>query len=758
MKIKKRIILILIIIIIMFLLNNTVEAKSYYIKNMTIDATVLDNGDVDINQTFEYEFDGQYNGVYLTIPIKNKSEKAQINDDFYNPTEVEIKQITTEKNEETLRTFRKVNNANIGDRDVYIEEKKNNMYKLQIFSPSQNENKIFKVNYIMKNLCVNHNDYGELYYNFIGGEGDCLVENLEINIIFPNNTEELKAWGHGPDNGKTEILDKNTVNFRVSNVGKGKYVAARVMFDKTNIQNSTKLSNMDIYDLILEEEKNIAQINDKKINYTKNIALFSMVLIMYWLVLLIIYEIEKKIPSSNINEEELFEKYNPMLAGCIQGSRDILARDIIAVILNLIDKKCIELEIIGNTVGKDRYIYFIKKVPEKEIEMDEIEKFIYDWIFGSYKIDDIKHKGKKYKINDDILLDKDKTRNTIELNYALKKLSEDKNTGKKFKILNEKVQKTLNKQGANKIKVPIFLKIINTIIFIITVFLVINHIKTVGIVSLEDNSKILSTIYMIGIIALQILPITLIIIYIPIYIIITIRHKVSKLLQKVTGQKVVNTTVAIILIFVVIIIITLLLTKNNSINRYLLADEILLCISLIIMLTDNLMMKNEANRIEDFSRLNLLKKKIEYYSLINEKDVEQIYLWDKYLAYGVSFGIAGRIMKRISQIYLDDDLMKLIKDVEFTEFINSNYYIFYTNSSLDKRFLKSYIEKTTEIFNNTSGDGFDNDSGGGSFFGGGGSFSGGSGFSRRPAEVEAVLVLSNKKKKDFLQSFFIYIN
>ena len=45
--------------------------------------------------------------VFVNMP------NYKINDDFYNPTEVEIKQIITEKNEETLRTFRKVNNANI---------------------------------------------------------------------------------------------------------------------------------------------------------------------------------------------------------------------------------------------------------------------------------------------------------------------------------------------------------------------------------------------------------------------------------------------------------------------------------------------------------------------------------------------------------------------------------------------------------------------------------------------------------------------
>ena len=69
----------------------------------------------------------------------------------------------------------------------------------------------------------------------------------------------------------------------------------------------------------------------------------------------------------------MFEKYNPLIAGCIQGNREILSRDILAVILGLINKKIIKLEFLTNsTQTKDAYKYYIEKNPEKENEMDEI--------------------------------------------------------------------------------------------------------------------------------------------------------------------------------------------------------------------------------------------------------------------------------------------------------------------------------------------------------------------------------------------------
>ena len=60
--------------------------------------------------------------------------------------------------------------------------------------------KTFDLYYTIKNLCVKHNDVGELYYNFIGGKWECDINKLNIDIYLPNNQDELKIWGHGPLN------------------------------------------------------------------------------------------------------------------------------------------------------------------------------------------------------------------------------------------------------------------------------------------------------------------------------------------------------------------------------------------------------------------------------------------------------------------------------------------------------------------------------------------------------------------------------
>ena len=164
-KILKITISILIMLTAIFILQNKVEAKSYYIENMNIEATILRNGDVEIEQTLEYAFSGEYNGIYITIPTQYQNKEkviSKIEDDNYNVEEVKLQSVKLIKNGEEL-PYTKVYSAQNGATGVYTEEEKNNMYKLKVYSPSNSENKTFKVNYILKNLCVKHNDVGELY-------------------------------------------------------------------------------------------------------------------------------------------------------------------------------------------------------------------------------------------------------------------------------------------------------------------------------------------------------------------------------------------------------------------------------------------------------------------------------------------------------------------------------------------------------------------------------------------------------------------
>lgn len=673
---------------------NKVEADSYKISDMNIEAIINEDGSVSIVQDITYDFNGSYNGIYLNIPIKTTYleqkviSDSKINNSLYEGDSVtvnEIKVKNSSNNNEVI--FQEVQRARNGDRKVYTTYTSGDEEQIKIYYPVSNKKETFQISYKINNLCVNHEDIGELYYNFIGGEWECLIENLNIDIYLPNNENEILIWGHGPLNGESKILSNKHASFKVTNVNPGEYVAARIVFDKNNIAESKKYSGITAKEIILNEEKEIAGDKNHKKNLTLIAFLLSIVLIIYWIVLLLIYERDKRYVVSNINEEELFKKYNPLLAGCIEETRDILSRDIIAVILNLINKGNIKLEIRSKSEKTGFYRYIIKRVPEKENEMDKIEKFIYNWVLNS----------------DEVVLEN-----------RLKAIPKDKNANHMFKMLNNLTKTELKKIGANSIAVPPIIRALNVIILIGMIIFVIYHVTTL------DFKQTLSLITILSPYLIIICPtvITLLL-----NVIIKIRHLVSKNVQKITGQKVVSTTITMIILTAIVMIITAFIIKEHSI----LWDELLISIAVLIVLTDNLMMKNSPRIAEDYSRLKGLKEKLEN-TLLGERDIEYIYLWNQYLAYAVSFGIGEKIIKKMSGIYLDDDLLNLVKQGDMLEYITTNYYAFYMYASLDRIFLRNYNKVVGTVLSSASsgrGGGF---SGGGGFHGGGGRGGGGGAF------------------------------
>ena len=700
-KLKKICFTTIFIAVFLILLPIVVKAKSYSIEQMDIDATIQPNGDLKVEQSITYDFDGSYNGIYLTIPYEiydvEKNEvikKEKINDDIYTGTGVEIKTVSDDKN----ATYTLTNKAKNGYRKLYTIEDDNNIVTLRIYSPSTNEKKTFNINYTIENLCVLHNDVGELYYNFIGGEWDCDINNLNINVSIPDNTNTINIWGHGPIEGTSTIKSKRLAEFTVPAVRRGQYVAVRVIFDREAIGNSKKVSNIDARDIILQNEADIFSNKDIRDKFTTGVIIISIILLIYWIILLMIFEREKKYPIGDFDENKLFDKYNP----------------IIAVILNLIEKQNINLKI-KSDLDNGEYLYYISRVPEKEKEMDEVETYVYDWIFTF-------------------------SRGEVNLQECLEGLGQDEDARIKFKELNNIVKKKINKLGANKSKVPLFIRMINIGILIASVLVIIAHIATNKFEVYINNISILHVI-----IFILCLPVIIFVIYLVISIIAKIKHKVNRLVQKITGQKVVIKTLTVLSIFLLIIILTAIFSPV----KYIITDEILLCIAVIIVVTDNLMLKNNEEIEADYNRLNAIKDKIEYYSLLNEKDIEHIKLWNKYLCYAVSFGISKKIIERISGLYLDDEISKLTQDDFFENILNRDYDIFYMYSNSLYRYFRrrsrhglfdrfmartQYVninrnsnssERTTTGFIGGGRIGFSSSSFGKSAGGKGGSFSGG---------------------------------
>lgn len=117
-----------------------------------------------------------------------------------------------------------------------------------------------------------------------------------------------------------------------------------------------------------------------------------------------------------------------------------------------------------------------------------------------------------------------------------------------------------------------------------------------------------------------------------------------------------------------------------------------------------------------------LKRYMEEFSLLNEREVPELVLWEKYLVYGTAFGVADKVISQLK--------VKYPQILDETYMINNGYtYIYMANSINIERSISGGMQRAYSA--GMSARAARNYSSGGGF---GGGFSGGG---RRPAEAEA---------------------
>ena len=143
---------------------------------------------------------------------------------------------------------------------------------------------------------------------------------------------------------------------------------------------------------------------------------------------------------------------------------------------------------------------------------------------------------------------------------------------------------------------------------------------------------------------------------------------------------------------------------------------IILCIANIVSISMELNKINvyTGKGIDEAEKWKGLKKYMEEFSLIKEKEVPEIILWEKFLVYATAFGIADKVLKQLKIVY--PDLENMINSGNYTFM----YLMVHTNFS--QSFSSSLASSMSSTYSSATG--------------GGGGFSGGGGGGRRPEAVE----------------------
>lgn len=338
----------------------------------------MENGDLSITEYITFKFDGKFNGVFREVVLDKTSGIEDI----------KIAEVIGNNEFE----YKRVNNAEKGDSAVYVISKDEDVKRIQIFSPSKNEEKIFKISYTVKNVAIRYSDIGELYYKFLGDENETPIDNFTVELKLPKNDvdDEVKIFAHGPLNGKIVRKANDIVYMQVKDVPKKTYVEGRILFPIDFIPNSTNIVNKNNYENILNEELALQRSIEEKaaldLAVKKILGNISFIVAIAELFIFIMLLIKLKRNNDTIEtfwSASIPEDCTPAVAAYLTNMA-IDANTIIATILDLFRKSYIRIDE-GEEYKekkKNHKEFVITKVKDTDDSLLSHEKYFINWIIN----------------------------------------------------------------------------------------------------------------------------------------------------------------------------------------------------------------------------------------------------------------------------------------------------------------------------------------------------------------------------------------
>lgn len=371
---KIRLLVMILIVVFMILIGKTVYAtdESESQKLLYQDITINTDGSITIKEAMW--LNGTYNGANRKIKFKKSHQypftgiysNFSGDTDIYDATEVSdikvfdisqsnfnsINDINNIENE-----FKKVENASKGKYGVYTVTPSKYNSQVTIYCPSKKQ-KVFYLEYTIKDAVVIHNDIAELYWCFVENESSETILDYQAIVHLPQEDNKVMVWSHGPATGSCRIVNDKTLSLTDTNIAPYKSETLRVMFDKTLVPQATKISNVNGKEYIIQYENAMAnpttsKEETEKINIENQLSQAFIELDektdIYW------YnkanELIQRITWDDILKQEYQKKLNSMKETVNQNWREYVEREY-------------EVMLKYNNISQSRIQYLIRKIDE----------------------------------------------------------------------------------------------------------------------------------------------------------------------------------------------------------------------------------------------------------------------------------------------------------------------------------------------------------------------------------------------------------
>lgn len=364
-------------------------AADYDIEHFYIDATLKDNGDMDVSELIV--LNGTFNGYERDIIYQSSYTN-------YNASNIEnlsvsakhVNKVSFETFYEYFDTFSQVTYANNGDMGKYILSSLNDGIRLRMYYSTDNESTAFLIKYTLKDVGILHSDVVEYYWNFIGNGFEDDIRDLQIRVNYPSkmNKDDFSWWFHGPLTGNSDIVNVNSaytsVLASVKKVSAYEAVDFRTIVPKDGFNELLfkKIDNEEVKTSIIEHEDEIVAKDLEKIKKNKTLfytfeglsVIYYVILIIVWIYVYKKYDKERT-PKFNLEyNREFIDDYNVEVIDYLMNS-NITPNAMSASIMNLIYKKNIKAEKILEE--KDGYKFTLLN----RDNLNETENYLVDFLF-----------------------------------------------------------------------------------------------------------------------------------------------------------------------------------------------------------------------------------------------------------------------------------------------------------------------------------------------------------------------------------------
>ena len=403
-KIYRNLIALIFFLIIVSFFTTVKAERSIELKDIKIEAQILNDASMNVTEKITVNFNGKWNGFYINI--------AQNNTNVINDI------IVSENNQ----PYKFNQGSKYGPPGTYLIKKENDKIIVDWSINAENQQRNFVVSYKVTNAVKIHNDIAEFYRKFISATNKHNIDDVSIKITLPNASQsyikgkDIKIWGHGPLNGEINFLDDNQVVLSSEDFNANQFLEARVIMPTalfTNVPAVSYTNRNALEEILKEESKWASEANNKRMMVKLEIILSVLLVFMAIIITLYLWTKYGKNHKTVFTGEyfrDLPANYTPAELSVLWNFDKIKAQDITATILDLARRKFLRIDEETteekNIIWKNKIItrYKVTILKTAADNLKQHEQFLLDYfiqhsasIEQTFYIDEIESFSKKHK-------------------------------------------------------------------------------------------------------------------------------------------------------------------------------------------------------------------------------------------------------------------------------------------------------------------------------------------------------------------------